>query len=561
MLTSKQNQILKDSNFFVVKACPGAGKTFAVSYLIKHELDKGNKVLALSFSNVAKNEIIEALKSEHEISLNYPHDILTIDSFLNKYVFDKYSYLMRSNGFNLIGEPATRNDIFGRYYKNSLLKINLKYDSESKKLSFVDNGVTLRDVSINTLDIDALKKDRLSKLKLGYVTQKDVNDLSLYFIEKYPSISKVIASRFDTLIIDEAQDTSLLKMKIIDELIDKGLSKVVIIGDPDQSIYQWNDAKPELFNHKYEVWEDSFELNESRRCSQLICKLISRFSSHDLISSVQYIDRGFVPQLVSYKDNCELQEVHLSFLEYCSSIEVESEHIAVLYRSASIKSIILGIKEEKPMDITNKTSKLISFLLVAKIYYDEKRLSDAMDFMARFYLTYIGYDKYVNKWSVRQYEQDNDKFAFRNEMMNYMILIPDFSDITLKKWIGLINENFVANGIDIEVPIEDFKGKTKKVTTVISRIYDNKSVTDLNVTYSTVHGVKGKTYKAVMLVLKSRPPKGSYRKLIENGNFKDEEIRIIYVAMSRAADALWLVVPEKSESIWKEFFLQEKEAV
>ena len=160
MLTTKQGFILKDSNYFVVKACPGAGKTYAVSYLIHNELNKGKRVLALSFTNVAKNEVIEKLNDEHELSLTYPHDVLTIDSFINKYIFEKYSYLLRTDGYRIIGEPITRNDVFGRIYRNAMTRIDIDYDLTSGKLKLIDNRKVIRDTNKGNLDIDKLKDER-----------------------------------------------------------------------------------------------------------------------------------------------------------------------------------------------------------------------------------------------------------------------------------------------------------------------------------------------------------------------------------------------------------------
>ena len=356
------------------------------------------------------------------------------------------------------------------------------------------------------------------------------------------------------MIVDEAQDTSSLKMEIIDRIINAGMMKVVLIGDPDQSIYQWNDAMPELFIDKYNMWSDSFELNETRRCGEKICKVISKLSSHEEIISIQENDIMIDPKLKSYEDDDELQIIHKSFIEYCNNLGLSEDDIAVLYRSSTLKNNILGIEDEKPMDIVSKNSKIIAFLLGAKMMYDNHNIIESIELMSKFYLTHIGYDLSVNKKIIRQYEFENDKYKFRSLIMALILLLPSFADFSVKQWIAKTNQIFLEQNIDINVDSDDFAGKTKKVDTILKRIYTSKMDTENDVTYSTVHGVKGRTFKAVMVVLKKKPPSGSYKSLIASNNFGHEEMKILYVAMSRAADVLWLVVPKSTENIWSFLF-------
>src|SRR5205814_1426384 len=88
-----------------------------------------------------------------------------------------------------------------------------------------------------------------------------------------------IATRFPFLIVDEAQDTSDIQMRIIDLLIENGLSEVMLVGDPDQAIFEFNEAKPELFIQKYSECPNPLDLNENRRSSQKICDFTFNLSS------------------------------------------------------------------------------------------------------------------------------------------------------------------------------------------------------------------------------------------------------------------------------------------
>ena len=51
---------------------------------------------------------------------------------------------------------------------------------------------------------------------------------------------------FDVIIVDEVQDTSRVQCEIIEKLWDPANGRLVICGDPKQSIYAWRDADPKV---------------------------------------------------------------------------------------------------------------------------------------------------------------------------------------------------------------------------------------------------------------------------------------------------------------------------
>lgn len=98
-------------------------------------------------------------------------------------------------------------------------------------------------------------------------------------LQKHPQIAQAIAKRYPVIIIDEAQDTSKEQMAFFDLLRMHGVRSIDLIGDPDQSIYEWRNATPECFVQKMtdEDWNTLY-LTENRRSSQLICNATAAFS-------------------------------------------------------------------------------------------------------------------------------------------------------------------------------------------------------------------------------------------------------------------------------------------
>ena len=132
-LSHKQREIVFDkSGKFVVRACPGSGKTFCVSARLARLILGWQKeyegIAAVSFTNVAWQEIEKKYSEEFQLGdrISFPHFLGTIDSFINKYIFLPYGHLvLKCKGRpTLVGEP---HGIWtGKYFSDSLFD-NISY--------------------------------------------------------------------------------------------------------------------------------------------------------------------------------------------------------------------------------------------------------------------------------------------------------------------------------------------------------------------------------------------------------------------------------------------------
>lgn len=77
----------------------------------------------------------------------------------------------------------------------------------------------------------------------------DFHDLiyfTLYLFDKFADVKSHWQSEFDYIQVDEVQDCSGTDWEIINTLSEKN-GNLFIVGDPDQSIYEWRGARPGLF--------------------------------------------------------------------------------------------------------------------------------------------------------------------------------------------------------------------------------------------------------------------------------------------------------------------------
>ena len=84
------------------------------------------------------------------------------------------------------------------------------------------------------------------RIRNGYLTSSDAIFLASEILDKNPIISELIVRRYPYIIVDEAQDTSEDQHKLIEKLCKAGLKNLELIGDINQSIYEWRFARPDI---------------------------------------------------------------------------------------------------------------------------------------------------------------------------------------------------------------------------------------------------------------------------------------------------------------------------
>lgn len=85
----------------------------------------------------------------------------------------------------------------------------------------------------------------------------DFADLVLHMVRlfrAYPEVLAMEANRFRHIMVDEFQDTSPVQNEWI-TLMAKGHRNICVVGDTDQSIYEWRNARPFIMMNFPKVWE------------------------------------------------------------------------------------------------------------------------------------------------------------------------------------------------------------------------------------------------------------------------------------------------------------------
>jgi len=556
-LTTTQKEIVfGKKGKFVVRACPGSGKTYSVAARLVYYISNwklGHQGIAtVSFTNAAWQEIEKQIIKHFQIEsrVPYPHFLGTIDSFINTFIFLPFGHLvMRCKSRPvLVGEP--HGTWTGKFFSEKFFdRISYTYNDEPYAINKIGMPSNWKE---NQHIINAKKR----LIKAGYANQEDANYYGLKILVKYPQIAKAIISRFPMLMVDEAQDTSKIQMKIIDILIDNGLNEVMLIGDPDQAIFEWHDAEPSLFINKMEEWsENSIVLNENRRSSQNICNCTCNLSSLDCTSTAinENVKNCPLTPLVSVYDSDNIGGLIDNFKSLClaNNIKISPDNIAILYRSKGIFNTITGICE-----IQSNQYPWIDDDPYCRDFARGKYLFDNHDFKKGFNLILktvikrVNGSHYCSTEDINKIIEKHGLIEFRKDIYELIQMMPE-TNCSIGEWVEASNTNFNKRNQKLK-----FQIRTTASNISFNNLFgiDNKQIMETDHRLGTIHSIKGETFEAVLVILKKKGVGPFYTTMLrENYRIQDnEELRIVYVGITRPRRLLMLAVPDDTNKLFWE---------
>lgn len=571
ILSPKQQIIVEATGNCVVNACPGSGKTFSVAariaYLLKTKEFHHQGIAAISFTNTAWEEIERKLKTEFQIDvpIRYPHFLGTIDSFVNKYVFLPYGHLiMKCNQRPIqVGEPHQSWNV-----RNHERDYSFYFD----KISYNKNGELIKLVSDqdfkfkwNNKDsspskhVTNLKKSKASFIRKGYANQIDSNFISMHILKRFPLLARNIATRFPYLIIDEAQDTTDVQMEIVN-ILSQHTKEIMLIGDPDQAIFEWNHAKPSLFEDKIKEWSFEIKLDENRRSSQNICNCANAFLGK--VKSIPFEceevkNYPFVPVLKEFDPNntTSVDQIRTDFLALCKEEGIEENKIAIIYRSKSFGGHFgkpIAKQEEQPWLVGKY---YVRDLVQGKYLYENGDPKKGFRYMEHGFHKATTQKSYLENNYIKTQIEKKGFTKYRSELFEFIDLLPTCKGKDLNTWITETKANLHdKHSFDLEI-------NPRHGGHAIDHFFGDGDLPkdEKNFHVGTIHSVKGKTYDAVLLFITKNAGQAKDYKTIFKPSKKtiitdkdNEELRIVYVGLTRARKILVIAVPNGCRDIWKE---------
>lgn len=259
MLNDVQKQVvLKTDGPLLVLACPGSGKTttmiMRIGYMIAEKGISPARIKPITFSKAAATDMRDrftklfpglqppAFSTIHSLALDVVRrhlDHMGIEWALIEGKTDKVPpkpVLLKRSFREVTGEDPTEDELksvgtFASFVKNRLIP---QEEWTGLKGPVERAGEILQ-------RYEAHKRSRRRLLLLDF---DDMLTIAEEALRTDPDLCMRMQDRFDYMITDESQDTSLAQHRIVEHLVRRH-GNLCAVADDDQSIYTWRGADPQ----------------------------------------------------------------------------------------------------------------------------------------------------------------------------------------------------------------------------------------------------------------------------------------------------------------------------
>ena len=232
---------LNDLSLLII-AGAGTGKTKTIIEKIYSLLTAGTKkeqILAVTFTNKAAREMQERLLKKGVA----PPFIGTFHSFCVKTIREYGELINIPKNFTI----ADRSD--GKKIIKRILKERGETDVQPSAIQSLIAKEKIgtryeRPTSLQNLARDVAKEYEQALQKERSLDFEDLLVKAVELLESSKEVREALQNRYHYILVDEFQDTDEIQNKLIQHLKGKN-TKVIAVGDADQTIYSWRGAKIE----------------------------------------------------------------------------------------------------------------------------------------------------------------------------------------------------------------------------------------------------------------------------------------------------------------------------
>lgn len=579
----------------LVIAGAGSGKTKTLTYRVARLIEDGIKpenILLLTFTKKAAAEML----SRATLVLDDRCEKVaggTFHSFAN-IILRKYSKFLKLKSNFTILDKSDCEDIINHITGQMFPKKEKRFPKKSTILEIYSKSVNKETPTKQIIEEEfpqfAHCEGKIIEVHKAYVGYKrensvlDYDDLLLYvklLLENNEGLRKKLSNQYQYIMVDEYQDTNTLQADVI-KLLASEHSNIMAVGDDAQSIYSFRGANyrnildfPKLFEGT-----EIIKLEQNYRSTQNILKLtntiISKAKEKYAKTLFSNIESPVVPALICAKDTqmeadficqriLELLDEDVNLSDICVlarnarmsyALEIELSKRAIPYQkfggpkfmeTAHIKDIVSHLRVIiNPDDIislnrillllkgvgattvnniipiikgnlnpnikllpSNKTTSLVPLLKTLENLRSQismRKPSDIVEDVIEYYRPILKdkYDDYNKR------EKDLDHFQYLSEQYSNL-------------------EDFISD-MALEPPDASVEGMYKR------------NSDDEALTISTIHSAKGLEWDSVFIIgaVDGRFP-SAYS--FNSAEEMDEELRLMYVATTRAKNNLYITYP------------------
>lgn len=270
-LTDEQEAIVyAPVGHYLVSAVAGSGKTTTLAYRIRHLLEQGisgRRILILMFNRSAREDFQQKLTrilSDHPMATSVSFEIPDVRTFhaLGYRLYQRFiqeGYLApikpqilseKEQDFQiwrLLSQllPAEQTQELKRHKKEHIEMCRRFFET-------VKSGLVKPRIVFEALDLDkkfAYLPELFEQFEAWRKQQSRISYTDMLYdtvkaIQEHPELVKLVTNKIDIVLVDEYQDTNDIQHALL-RYIAGERAKITVVGDPDQTIYEFRGAKPE----------------------------------------------------------------------------------------------------------------------------------------------------------------------------------------------------------------------------------------------------------------------------------------------------------------------------
>lgn len=582
----QKKAVLHQEGPCLVIAGAGSGKTKVLTTRIANLIESGvpsYQILAITFTNKAAKEMRDRLET---LAKDNKAFVGTFHSFGLRVIRENVNTLGMTSNFTILDSDDV----------TSLVKKILKekgYDTKEVSPSYIKNRISfIKNEMLTDAEVEKFFQSEMEKIayeiykeyniKLKKNNSVDFDDLlriPVLLFQNHPDILEFYQNKYQYILIDEYQDTNEVQYKLV-KLLSKKYQNLFVVGDPDQSIYQFRGANyKNILNFERDYPNTVvIPLEDNYRSTKMILDAANSVIKNNKERKEKNLrshhgDGVKTKFMVGYDEKYEISLV-IEEIKKLLEQGYKKRNIAIFYRTNAQSRVIEEqfLKANIPYKVVGsyyfysrkEIKDLICYLRLILNQNDDISLRRVINVPKRG----IGPTS-VNKLEQKSIEENKSMFdaitsgkelEFKNLILDIKkesesLSLTELVDCVLEK-SGMKKELETDPSLESELRLDnlmEFKSITAtyedttgsvdlgdflEEISLIADISEHKNDDDV-VTLMTLHSAKGLEFPVVFLVGMEEGIFPHQNSFTEEGGL-EEERRLCYVGITRAEEKLYL---------------------
>lgn len=545
----------------LVLAGPGSGKTAVITERIRYLMGavnvKAESILVLTFSNKAAREMQRRLNESSSVCFGTFHSfffhVLKQYKNYNSDSIIKYSQqvaYIRDVGIKLNIKP----DIDERWCMDTLSEISVYKNTGQMPKYLLDDELKLFP--------KVFEEYCLRLKKAGYIDFDDMIRDALELLRSNPLVLGEIKDRFKYILVDEFQDCNKDQYELL-KLISQDNNNLFAVGDDDQAIYAFRGSDTRIILKFLSDYPNCgyVELIRNYRCSGNIIDKAFELIGHNQSRKTK---QKQLPSLLrgngevyviktedAYSEAAEVYEI----IDEVMKKGVKSSDISVLYRTDTASDYLTEYLSDKKI-VSNKTGRdslkdkeyvkdILAYLNISQGDLSRENFYRILNKPDRGLIRdCIRENKTTEEAMMSYYGDDIKSRKSIHELFDNLLYIKDLRPYAAIQyiWKKIGYGKYCGMG---EVPNEllSYVGKYKDIKSFILSFNEKTRDKNDGVVLQTIHASKGLEYDTVIIIGLQEGIMPHSRAGTEEDI--EEERRLMYVAMTRAKNRLYIIARGK----------------